>query len=99
MKARKVPMRMCIGCQESKPKRELIRIVRDADGILSVDRTGKKNGRGAYICPNPVCLEKAYKARRLEKAFEVSVGDDLFGALKDCIASDSGNNGGETHGE
>lgn len=99
MKTRKVPMRMCIGCQESKPKKELIRIVRDADGVLSVDRTGKKNGRGAYICPNAACLEKAYKARRLEKTFEVNVGDDLFDALKDCIASDGGNNGGEMHGK
>lgn len=92
-------MRMCIGCQESKPKKELIRIVRDAEGVLSVDRTGKKNGRGAYICPNTACLEKAHRARRLEKTFEVNVGEDLFDALKDCVASDSGNNGGEMHGE
>ena len=64
MKPKKIPMRLCLGCGEMKPKRELIRVVKAPDGEISLDTTGKKSGRGAYICPDPGCLEKAQKARR-----------------------------------
>jgi len=69
MKARKVPMRLCLGCQEMKPKRELFRIVRTPEGEIDFDPTGKRNGRGAYICPQKECLRAAIKARRFDKAF------------------------------
>ena len=76
MKQKKVPLRMCLGCQEMKPKKELIRIVRDKEGGVSVDFTGKKAGRGAYICRDSACLEKARKGKRLEKAFEAPVSQE-----------------------
>ena len=74
---KKVPQRRCIGCFESKPKNELIRVVRATDGKICVDKTGKINGRGAYICYNVECLEKAIKGKKLEKEFDYinEVGD------------------------
>lgn len=81
MKTRKVPMRSCVGCSESKPKKELVRIVRSPEGELSIDLVGKKPGRGAYICPNPECLKKAKKGKRLEKSLETAVGDEVYEAL------------------
>lgn len=77
---RKVPERKCVGCNEKKPKNELIRIVRCADtGNIEIDRTGKKNGRGAYICPSAACLRKARK--RLAANLETSVPDEIFESL------------------
>lgn len=70
MKQRKVPMRMCVGCREMKPKKELIRIVRPPEGEVAIDRTGKAAGRGAYVCVMPECLQKAFKTRALERALE-----------------------------
>ena len=67
MKEKKVPLRMCTGCGEHKPKRELVRVVKSPEGEISLDLTGRKSGRGAYICPSIECLAKAKKARRLEK--------------------------------
>jgi len=82
-KKKKVPLRMCLGCQEMKPKKELIRIVKSSDGgDIKVDLTGKVSGRGAYICKNPECLEKAYKAKRIEKALEKGVSQDIYEALR-----------------
>lgn len=81
MKTRKVPMRSCVGCSESKPKKELVRIVRSPEGELSIDLVGKKPGRGAYICPNPECLKKAKKGKRLEKSLETAVGEEVYEAL------------------
>lgn len=78
MQQKKIPMRKCIGCNESKSKKELVRIVRAPDGDISLDTTGKKNGRGAYICNNAECLKKARKARRLEKIFECSIPDTVY---------------------
>ena len=69
MQMRKVPMRMCTGCGQMKPKRELVRVVKSQDGEIALDLTGKKAGRGAYVCRDIECLQKARKARRLEKAF------------------------------
>ena len=82
MKPRKIPLRECAGCGEMKNKRELIRIVRDKDGAFSVDRTGKKAGRGAYICPNPECLQKAQKHKGLERSFKQAIPPSVFEQLK-----------------
>lgn len=79
---RKVPQRLCCGCGEMKPKRELVRVLRDTGGIISYDLTGKRNGRGAYICPNTDCLEKAKKGRRLERAFGCQIDESLFEELQ-----------------
>jgi uncharacterized protein len=88
MQQKKVPMRMCTGCGEMKPKKELARIVKNAAGEISLDKTGKKPGRGAYICKNPQCLKKAKKAKRLEKAFQCAVPDEIFERLEEELASD-----------
>ena len=74
MKQRKIPLRKCTGCQEMKNKKELIRIVRNEAGEFSLDRTGKKPGRGAYICANADCLAKAQKSKGLERSDRKSVG-------------------------
>ncbi len=78
MQQKKVPMRKCIGCNESKIKKELVRFVRSPEGDISLDLTGKKSGRGAYICPDVECLKKARKAKRLERIFETSVPDSVY---------------------
>lgn len=78
MQQKKVPMRKCIGCNESKTKKELVRFVRSPEGDISLDLTGKKSGRGAYICPDVECLKKARKAKRLERIFEISVPDSVY---------------------
>ena len=82
VKPRKIPMRMCMGCREMKPKKELLRVVRGADGQVSVDRTGKASGRGAYICPSAQCLAKAQKARLLERALETSITAEVYDNLQ-----------------
>ena len=88
MKQRKVPLRKCTGCQEMKDKRELVRIVRNDAGEFSLDRTGKKPGRGAYICPNAECLAKAQKAKGLERSFKAPVPKDVYEALKEQLAGE-----------
>ena len=80
-KPRKIPERLCVGCQERHPKKELIRIVRSPEGEFSVDRTGKKSGRGAYICPKAECLELARKGHRLERSFECAIDASVYEAL------------------
>ena len=77
-----LPQRTCIGCNSKKNKNEFIRIVRSKDGNITVDRTGKASGRGAYICDNIECLEKAIKAKRLEKAFETKIEDKIYENLR-----------------
>lgn len=79
---KKVPMRKCTGCQEMKSKRELIRIVKSDDDTYSLDVTGKKSGRGAYICPNKDCLEKAIKNKGLERSFKSAVPKEIYDVLK-----------------
>lgn len=81
MKQRKVPLRMCLGCLEKKPKKELIRVVKNNENVISLDRTGKSPGRGAYICINVACLEKAVKGKHFEKAFEIKMEENIFLAL------------------
>lgn len=82
---KKIPLRRCLGCMESKPKKELCRIVKKADGEICIDKTGKINGRGAYICYNIECLEKAIKSRRIEKEFETSIKDEIYSNLRSDI--------------
>lgn len=86
---KKIPIRTCIGCNESKPKKELIRIVKTTDGEVLIDPTGKKNGRGAYICSNIACLEKAIKSKRLSRTFEMPIESELYERLKTQIGSES----------
>ncbi|MEG6615721.1 YlxR family protein [Peptococcaceae bacterium 1198_IL3148] len=81
-KVKKKPLRMCVGCQEMKPKKELVRIVRTPDEAIEIDYTGKKSGRGAYICPQLECLVKAEKGKRLEKSFKQKIGSDVYQDLK-----------------
>lgn len=79
--AKKIPMRQCIGCSEMKSKKELLRILRtESEGII-LDATGRKNGRGAYICPNAECLKKAKKSRGLERSFKIQVSDEIYDSL------------------
>ena len=82
MAVKKIPMRKCLGCMEQKPKKELVRVVKSANGDISLDLTGKKNGRGAYICPNVSCLEKAKKAKRIERAFECTIPAEVYEAME-----------------
>jgi len=80
---KKIPMRQCVGCREMKPKKELIRIVRSQQGEISVDFTGKKAGRGAYICPDSECLKKARRAKALSRAFESEIPEEVYAALEE----------------
>ena len=82
---KKKPARRCMGCNESKEKNELIRIVKSKDGIVEIDLTGKKNGRGAYICKNEECLNKIIKTKRIEKVFEQSIDQNLYENLRGVI--------------
>ena len=79
---KKVPMRMCLGCGEMKPKKELIRAVKSPEGEISLDLTGKKSGRGAYVCPNAECLRLARKAKRFEKSFECRISDQVYDTME-----------------
>ncbi|WP_366845971.1 YlxR family protein [Selenomonas sp.] len=82
LKTRKIPQRMCLGCQESHPKKELIRIVRSPEGEYSVDTTGKKAGRGAYICPKQECFEAARKNHGLERSFKNAIDPVVYEELQ-----------------
>lgn len=80
---KKIPKRTCIGCNQEKEKKELLRIVKNKEGTIFFDQTGKANGRGAYLCKNQDCLEKAMKTKRLEKIFETKIDSKLYEALKE----------------
>ncbi len=88
MKVKKIPMRMCNGCMEMKPKKELIRVVKTNEEEVLVDLTGKKSGRGAYVCKNIECLEKAFKAKRLNKNLQTNISDDIYNKLKEEILNE-----------
>ena len=94
MQTKHVPMRMCNGCGEMKSKKELVRVVKSKEGEISLDLTGKKAGRGAYICSNLECLQEARKARRLEKAFSARIPDEIYDEmeqqLKNSLVADAG---------
>jgi len=79
---RKVPMRQCLGCREMKNKKELIRVIKNNENEIFVDVTGKKNGRGAYICNSMECLEKAIKSKGLEKSLKISIPEEIYHELK-----------------
>ena len=82
---KKKQARTCIACNEQKEKRELLRIVKSKDGIIEVDLTGKKNGRGAYICKNEECLEKLIKTKKLEKVFDTEISSELYENIRGVI--------------
>ncbi len=82
MKTKKIPMRMCIGCGEMVEKRSLIRVIKTAEGDISLDATGKKSGRGAYLCKSMECFEQAQKGRKLERAFSCKVDAAVYEELK-----------------
>lgn len=82
MGTKKIPMRMCTGCREMKPKGTLIRIVKTPEGEIRLDRTGKLNGRGAYVCKSAECLKKVQKSGALSRTFETQVPDEVFYQLE-----------------
>ncbi|MBM6684276.1 YlxR family protein [Faecalicatena contorta] len=79
---KKVPMRKCVGCQEMKSKKEMLRIIRTQEGEFLLDATGKKNGRGAYICPSSECLSKAIRQKGLERSFKQAIPQDVYEMLE-----------------
>lgn len=79
---KKAPVRMCTGCGEHKPKRELVRVVKNPEGEVSLDLTGKKPGRGAYVCKSVECLKKARKARRFERALSCRIPDEVYDRIE-----------------
>ena len=87
-KQRKIPLRRCTGCLEMKNKKEMLRIVKSPEGDFSIDRTSKKSGRGAYVCPNTGCFEKAYKTKGLERSFDAAVPADVYDSLRAEITKD-----------
>ena len=87
MKQKKIPMRMCVGCREMKPKKELIRVVRSPDGVVTMDPTGKKPGRGAYVCREGECLARAIKQRQLERQLQADLTEEVSEALRMELAA------------
>lgn len=77
-----MPVRMCVGCQEMKNKKEMIRVIKTPEGIFMLDATGKKNGRGAYVCPNKECLQLARKNKGLERSFKQAIPTDVYESLE-----------------
>ena len=82
MKPRKIPMRMCVGCREMKPKAQLLRVVKPQEGEAHIDRTGKAPGRGAYVCDDIECLRKARKTKALERALETKIDEAVYDQLE-----------------
>ena len=89
---KKIPQRTCMGCNSKKDKNQLIRIVKNKENQIIIDKTGKQDGRGTYICNNIECLEKVMKNKRIEKEFEMKIKDEVYENLKNLI------NGGESNG-
>ena len=79
---KKIPQRQCMGCRERKNKRDMIRVVRETSGHVSLDFSGKLNGRGAYVCPDPECLKKARKAKSLERSLETPIPEEVYDRLE-----------------
>lgn len=82
MSVKKIPLRMCIGCREMKPKQELYRVVKTPEGEILIDKTNKLSGRGAYICKCTDCLKKAEKSNALARAFEISIDNEIYSRLE-----------------
>jgi len=87
---KKIPIRQCIGCRERRPKRELVRIVRSPDGVVSLDRSGKANGRGAYLCHDTACLRRAVKSNALARALEAPIPEIVLERLTKELEQDDG---------
>ena len=85
MKPRKIPLRMCVGCREMRPKKELLRVVKSPEGVISIDRIGKAPGRGVYVCPDSSCLTRAVKQKQLERALEHPIEESVFEALRAAL--------------
>lgn len=88
MKQKKIPLRKCNGCGSQKPKKELVRVVRSPEGEVSLDLTGKKPGRGAYICHDIGCLAKAKKAKRLERVLECTIPETVYLEMEETLKND-----------
>lgn len=86
MRQKKIPMRMCAGCGEHKPKKELVRVVKSPEGEISLDTTGRKPGRGAYVCRSADCLRLARRARRLERAFSCQIPDEVYERMEEELS-------------
>lgn len=86
MKQKKIPMRMCVGCREMKEKKALIRVVRSPEGVVSIDPIGKKPGRGAYVCRDVKCLQRALKQKQLDRQLETPIGEDVAQQLEQTLA-------------
>ena len=91
LKPKKIPQRQCVGCRTMKSKKELIRVVKSPEGEISLDFTGKKAGRGAYLCPDSACLARARKAKALERAFETAIPAEVYDALQAQMEAADGN--------
>lgn len=90
IKQRKIPERQCLGCNEHKPKKELLRVLRTPEGEVMLDFTGKKSGRGAYICRDVKCLKKARKSRRIERSLGVSIPEGVYDKMESELEDDRG---------
>ena len=91
MHVKKTPLRKCTGCGEMKPKKELVRVVKSPEGEVSLDLTGRKPGRGAYVCPNADCLKRAIRSKALERGFETAIPQEVYdGLLERMEAGDDG---------
>ena len=88
MQHKKIPMRMCTGCREMMPKKELIRVVKCSEGEIKLDLTGKLNGRGAYICKNTKCFNAARRSNALARAFETSISEEIYNQLETELQND-----------
>lgn len=89
MLKKKVPLRKCLGCQEMKSKKELIRVVRNDEGEVFIDFTGKKAGRGAYICADIQCLEKAHKSKGFERSLKTTISQEVYDQLKEKLVMEN----------
>lgn len=89
MKTRKIPMRMCVGCREMKEKRSLLRVVKNAEGAISLDPVGKAPGRGAYVCRSQECLRRAVRGHQLERALETRIDEAVYQQLSEAMDADS----------
>ncbi|MBQ8331892.1 MAG: YlxR family protein [Clostridia bacterium] len=87
-KVKKIPQRQCLGCNEHKPKKELLRVVRSPEGDISLDFTGKKSGRGAYICRDVRCLKKARKSRRIDRSLDCAIPEEVYDKMESELADE-----------
>ena len=87
MAEKKVPLRRCVGCNEQKSKRDFVRVIRTPEGEILLDESGKANGRGVYLCPKKSCLQKARKAKRLERNLKVEIPDEIWTLLEEKLES------------